>query len=315
MNIGFHSNQLGLRGTEIALYEYAYYAREYLDVHPYIISDKNANLDALEKFANTFPVLLYDNFSEVTKLVDSNNLTAIYYQKSGEFDHKLVPNAHNLVHAVFQKKQPHGEKYAYISKWLADSMQWPHYVPYIVDITKHIHEWNLREYLNIPTDAFVFGYHGGRDSFNIPWVKEAVQRVVNTRSDCYFVFMNGEPFGEPSDRILFLEGTHDMTKKVAFINTCDAMLHARNGGESFGLCVAEFSSLNKPVLTTTWASVALNDLAHIDMLGNKSILYTPDSILTILTNIQKSDVVGKDWNAYIKYDSETVMKKFKETFL
>lgn len=315
MKIGFHSNQLGLRGTEVALYEYAYYAREYLNITPYIISDKNANLDALEKFSNTFSVLLYNHFSEVTKFVEVNKLDAIYYQKAGEFDNKVVPNAENLVHAVFQKKQPHGQKYAYISKWLANAMEWPHYVPYIVDITKHLHDMDLRDCLSIPKTSFVFGYHGGKDSFNIPWVKDAVQNVVNIRSDCHFIFMNVEPFGEPHSNIIFLEGTHDMQKKVAFINTCDAMLHARNGGESFGLSVAEFSSLNKPVLTTTWANVPLNDLAHIDMLGNKSILYTPDSLQNILQNIQHSDVKNTDWNAYLNYSSEKVMDKFKQVFL
>lgn len=315
MNIGFHSNQLGLRGTEVALYDYAWYAREYLNVHPIIISDKHANLDALDKFQSVFEVRLYNTFEEITKLVDQKKLDAIYYQKSGEFDGKLVSNARNLVHAVFQKKDPHGEKYAYISKWLATAMEWSSYVPYIVDITKHIHHINLREYLNIPATSFVYGYHGGRDSFNIPWVKSAVQTVVNNRSDCYFIFMNVDPFGEPNDRIIFLEGTYDMEKKVAFINTCDAMLHARNGGESFGLSVAEFSSLNKPVLTTTWANVPLNDLAHVDMLGNKSILYTPDTILEILKNLQHSDVRNREWNAYMKYNSEDVMKQFQQVFL
>lgn len=315
MRIAFHSNQLGLRGTEIALYEYAYYARQYLNVDPIIVSDINSNLDALGKFKKEFPVHLYNNFGELPSMIDKLNIDAVYYQKAGTNDGKLVPNAKNLVHAVFQFKEPHGDKYAYISEWLAKHMGWQYHVPYIVDITKHAHDINLREHLNIPKDAFVFGYHGGKDSFNISWVKDAVLKVSQIRNDVYFLFMNVDVFGEEQKNIIFLEGTHDMTEKVAFINSCDAMLHARNGGESFGLSVAEFSSFNKPVLTTTWCSAPLNDLAHIDMLGDKSILYGPDTILSILTNIQRSDVVGKDWNAYIRYDSESVMNKFKNVFL
>lgn len=315
MKIAFHSNQLGLRGTEVALYEYAYYGRQYLNIEPIIISDANANLDALYKFKQQFPVYLYNNFSEVTSLVDQLKIDAVYYQKAGINDGKLVSNAKNLVHAVFQFKDPHGERYAYISEWLAKHMGWPHHVPYIVDITKYTHDMNLRDTLNIPKTAFVFGYHGGRDSFNIPWVKEAVLKTTQSRSDVYFLFMNVDAFGEERDNIIFLQGTHDMTEKVAFINTCDAMLHGRNGGESFGLSVAEFSSFNKPVLTTTWCSVGLNDLAHIDMLGQKTILYGPETILSILTNIQHSDIVNQDWNAYLQYDAESVMTKFKETFL
>lgn len=315
MKLAFHSNQLGLRGTEVALYDYAYYGREYLNIEPVIISDANANLDAIEKFKSQFPVYLYNTFNDVTPLVDNLGIDAVYYQKSGQFDGKVVPNAKNLVHAVFQFREPHGERYAYISDWLARSMSWEHSVPYIVDILKYKHGVDLREYLNIPRTSFVFGYHGGRDSFNIPWVKEAVIKTARERSDVYFVFMNVDTFGEECDNIIFLQGTHDMTEKIAFINTCDAMIHARNGGESFGLSIAEFSSLNKPVLTTNWCSVALNDLAHIDMLGDKGIIYSPDTINTILLNLQKSDVVGKDWNAYGKFNSEVVMTQFKKVFL
>jgi hypothetical protein len=315
MNIAFHSNQLGLRGTEVALYEYAYYAREFLNVMPIIISDKNANLDALEKFQKEFPVHLYDTFTEVTPLVDQLKIDAVYYQKAGSFDGKLVPNARNLVHAVFQMKEPHGDKYAYISEWLANHMGWEHYVPYMVNITTHAHNIDLRESLNISKDKIVFGYHGGRDSFNIPWVKQYVMEVAQERSDCVFLFMNVEPFGIELNNVMFLQGTHDMVEKVAFINTCDAMLHARNGGESFGLSVAEFSSLNKPVITTDWCSVGLNDLAHIQMLGDKAILYTPHSLKSILLNLQKSDIIGKDWNAYTNYTPYNIIQQFSKVFL
>jgi len=315
INIGFHSNQLGLRGTEVALYDYAYYCREFLNVNPIILSDRNANLDALEKFQNEFDVQLYNDFSEVTSLVDKFHLEYVYYQKAGMFDGKLVPNAKNLVHTVFQFREPHGEKYAYISKWLAHKMNWDLYVPYIVDIKKYQHDVDLREYLGIPNTAFVFGYHGGRDSFNISWVKDTVLKVAKNRKDIYFVFMNIDSFGEEQENIIFLQGTHDIREKIAFINTCDGMLHARNGGESFGASIAEFSSLNKPVLTTDWCSVALNDLAHIDMLGNKAILYNPQTLEGILTNIQKSDVIDKDWNAYEIYKPATVINQFSKVFL
>ena len=42
---------------------------------------------------------------------------------------------------------------------------------------------------------------------------------------------------------------HTYSEKEAFYRTCDAMLHARRDGETFGLAVAEFSVRNKPVIT------------------------------------------------------------------
>ena len=52
-----------------------------------------------------------------------------------------------------------------------------------------------------------------------------------------------------NNKIIFLSGTFDQKKKAKFINTCDAMIHARSVGESFGSSCAEFAIKNKPILT------------------------------------------------------------------
>ena len=38
-------------------------------------------------------------------------------------------------------------------------------------------------------------------------------------------------------------------EKSRFLYACDAMIHARADGETFGMAVAEFSVHNRPVLT------------------------------------------------------------------
>jgi len=317
MKIAFHSNQLGVRGIEVALYDYALYNRELLGNKSVIISDANADLAAYDKFKNQFEVFLYNDFSEVEQYVNRNNIDVVYYQKSGQYDGKLVANVKNVVHSVFQFYQPHGEVYSYISEWLANQMGGPtqSYVPYIVDILKYDHNEDYREFLNIPKDAIVFGYYGGPDSFNIDFAKKAVIDVARTNKNVYFVFMNSIPFcDEPN--VLFLEGTTDFHKKIGFINTCDACIHARNGGESFGLTVAEFSSKNKPVITTSYCTVALNDLAHLHMLGDKAVLYNNYSdLVEVLTNFKSLIDTNKDWNAYEQFTPTKVMEKFKNTFL
>ena len=63
-NIAFHSNQLGIRGTDVALYDYAHYNETILKNKSFIISDKNNDLQALKKFEDRFDVFLYDNFEE-----------------------------------------------------------------------------------------------------------------------------------------------------------------------------------------------------------------------------------------------------------
>ena len=51
------------------------------------------------------------------------------------------------------------------------------------------------------------------------------------------------------------------------------MIHARQGGESFGLAIAEFSSFNKPVLTSSIHHDEGKARFHIDTLGEKVRVY------------------------------------------
>jgi hypothetical protein len=189
------------------------------------------------------------------------------------------------------------------------------YVPYLVDILRYDHNSDYREYLGIPKDATVFGYYGGSDSFNIDFAKKAVIDVAKLRKDIYFIFMNVDAFcDEPN--VMFLQGTSDLDKKIGFINTCNACIHARNGGESFGLTVAEFSIKNKPIITTTHCTAELNDLAHIEMLGDKAVLYSDyNTLVQILTNFKDIHNSKEDWNAYSVYSPEVVMQQFKNVFL
>jgi hypothetical protein len=318
MKIAFHSNQLGVRGTEIALYEYAFYNREILGNKSIIVSDRNQDMSAYEKFNREFEVILYDRFEEVIPILHSKRIDVAYFQKSGQYDGKLIPDIKNVVHSIFQFKQPHGDVYSYISHWLSEKMsggEFP-YVPYMVDILKHDHQMNYRDFFGIPKDAFVFGYYGGPTSFNIEFAKRAVIDVAEKYKDIYFIFMNSVPFCDGMDNVIFLDATTDMEKKIGFINTCDACLHARNGGESFGLTVAEFSIKNKPVFTTTYCTDPLCDGAHIEMLGDKSVLYSDyDDLVYKLLNAKEVVHSKNDWNAYSEYTPDNVMNIFKNVFL
>jgi hypothetical protein len=57
-------------------------------------------------------------------------------------------------------------------------------------------------------------------------------------------------------------------------------------------------------------------MAHIEMLGDKAVLYNNyEELVGILTNF--SDIKNKriDWNAYSQYSPEQVMQQFKKIFL
>jgi hypothetical protein len=119
--------------------------------------------------------------------------------------------------------------------------------------------------------------------------------------------MNTNKFYEHS-RIIYLDYNLDLIYKVKFINTCDAMIHSRAMGETFGLSIAEFSFKNKPIITCP-----CGDLEHIKILGDKAIQYTTkEQLLDIFKNIKQIINSRTDWNAYQLYSPEYVMNLFKK---
>jgi hypothetical protein len=306
LKIAFHSNQLGIRGTEVALYDYALGNRDILGNESIIISDANADLTSLDKFKTQFPVYLYNDFSEVESIIYNENIDAIYWIKAGFNDGKLVNNAKNLVHSVFKHNDVHGDVYAYVSEWLSDEMsngELP-YVPHMVNLPKH--NLDYREPFGLK-DKFIIGWYGG-DNFELPFSKQAVIDVAKERDDVVFLFMNCTPFTSESN-IYFIKGTTNLDEKVAFINTCDVMIHSRERGETFGLTVAEFSTFGKPIITYSNSP----ERNHINILGDNGIYYTNyNDLYKILSEIDSS---VKGYNCYTDFTPEKVMNKFKEVFL
>ena len=52
-----------------------------------------------------------------------------------------------------------------------------------------------------------------------------------------YLFMNTCPFTDRHERIIHLPKNVSLTYKTAFINPCNAMLHAGGKGETFGLAI------------------------------------------------------------------------------
>jgi hypothetical protein len=261
LKIAFHSNQLGIRGTEVALYDYALGNRDILGNESIIISDANADLTSLDKFKTQFPVYLYNDFSEVESVIYNEGIDAVYWIKAGFNDGKLVNNAKNLVHSVFKHNDVHGDVYAYVSEWLSDEMsngELP-YVPHMVNLPKH--NLDYREPFGLK-DKFIIGWYGG-DNFELPFSKQAAIEPIKERDDVVFLFMNCTQFTSESN-IYFIKGTTNLDEKVAFINTCDAMIHSRERGETVGLTVAEFSTFAKPIITYSNSP----ERNHINILGD-----------------------------------------------
>lgn len=316
MKIGFHTNGLSLRGTEIALYDYAHHNQNLLGNESVVFYRKNNAVEktVLEKFSKQFKLYPYDGRQELNRLIEREGIDLTYFIKSGERDDAICESSPALIHAVFPTKveEFHGDKYAFVSQWLSkeySNNQVP-FVPHMIELPDN--NDNLRNELNITENATVLGWYGGSDSFNLDFVKKAVVAAIEKRSDLYFLFMNMEPFAK-HEKLLFLPGNSDMTYKVKFINTCDGMLHARGIGESFGLACGEFSIKGKPVITYAMSP----QRSHIEILGDKAILYKGKKDLAeIFQNFSRNTQKEKDWDAYSRnFCAKEVMRKFKDVFI
>lgn len=321
MKIAFHSNDMCVRGASVAMYDYADYNETILGNNSICLYDKNGKHNdglGLQKFEKRFDVFAYDHWSEVAPFIARNNIDILYMIKGGEWDGKLVDNCKTCIHAVFQNNQPHGDVYAYVSEWLSKKMsngKLP-FVPHIVQ-KWHIDPYrpvSLYQELGIPYDAFVFGRYGGATEFDIPEVKEYIKQVVNTRDDIYFLFMNTNKFYDHK-QIVHVPATTDMEYKARFTNTCDAMIHARRMGESFGLAICEFLAAGKPVFAFAGGA----DQHHVDLLKNTGNLYTSINDLNNLIagfNPLKEYARCSEYRKIVEpFLPDNVMRKFKEVFI
>jgi hypothetical protein len=307
-----------LRGTTVALYDYARFNQSLLKNESIIFADKNDDLSDRARFEAKFPVFYYEQASEIDQMVRRENVDAVYWLKEWRNDGLLSKTAKNLVHCISGGYDPHGDVYAYISKWSADfySGGKAPYVPLIVDLPAV--RGDLRVELDIPATAIVFGRHGGASQFSIRFVRHAVIKTARRRKDIYFLFLNTNRFNRRwphrnLKNIIYLPPTVYPERKVSFINTCDAMLHGREQGEAFGLAVAEFLHQDKPVIT--WDSCI--ERAHVaDILQDRAILYRSyEDVYRILNEFRPTFANGAYKARVLEFRPEPVMDTFRKVFL
>ncbi|POS01121.1 hypothetical protein Q361_11467 [Flavobacterium croceum DSM 17960] len=319
MKILFHENQLSYRGTSKALYDYAHYNEQILNNESIILynkSNENNFDEAVKKFKNRFKVIEYNEIKEIDKIIEKEKVDLFYAIKYGYNDNIISKNCKTAIHTVFKCYEPHGDVYSYVSKWLSKLMtnSDSNYVPHIIDLPNH--NFDLRSELNIPNDAIVFGRHGGAETFDIKFVQEVIKNFSRTKKKVYFLFLGTNSFVKrnifrPYKNIIFLSSTIDEHYKLKFINTCDAYIHARVQGESFGIAIGEFSIKNKPIIT--WG--LSDEKAHLEILQDKAIIYNNSKeLINILENFEPS--TKQIWDMYSEeFSPKNVMKKFKEIFI
>jgi hypothetical protein len=109
--------------------------------------------------------------------------------------------------------------------------------------------------------------------------------------------------------VIFLQGTYDLQEKSAFVNACDAMIHARYGGETFGLAISEFALENKPIITFGDSG----ERSHIEIMGERGIYYNnSDELELIFTNLKSYIKYDDYYLPYLQFSPEIIMDKFNK---
>ena len=302
LKVGFYLRELNFRGIANSIYIYARNNQKILKNKSIIFYNSTASdnrPEAIKEFKRKFKTIKVSSLDELERINKNLKLDYIYFQRDGAID-QIVNNSKNIIHAVFPQNifQYHGSNYAFISKWLSKTCsnnKFP-FAPLPVQLIEN--NQNLRVKLKIPKNAKVFGYHGGETSFDLVFVKDVIKKMVKQNKDIYFLFMNiGKFFNHK--RVIFIKGTFNQTQKVKFINSCDAMLHARSLGESFGLSCAEFAVKNKPIFSYGFG----RQRAHFEICKNNIIPY-----------YSYKDLNSKilNFNKYKKHNSNNLKNKLSE---
>ncbi|MCJ7933549.1 MAG: hypothetical protein MUW56_07900 [Chryseobacterium sp.] len=273
--------------------------------------------EAIEKFEKRFNVFAYNDIQQRDDFIRQSNADLFYAIKAGQRESDAPTDLiRTAIHAVFKYNEPYGDVYAYVSEWLAETMSGGAlpFVPHIVDLPDV--KGDLREEFNIPKDAVVFARYGGAETFDIDFVKDVVKKAALKNKNIYFIFMGTDEFVKRNffrsyKNVIFLPPTTNIERKVKFINTSDAFLHARFQGESFGIAVGEFSIKNKPIIT--WSGS--DEKSHLQILGSKAATYSDKAELYhILMNFSPDP--SQQWDCYSElFNPEVIMKKFEEVFI
>lgn len=347
-NIAFFMRHFTGRGVEQSIFDYAHYNEKILGNKTFIFcftpERQAAFQNELEfsterikydQFKDRFgQIIELNDFAEMQTYISLLNLHFFYTQVHGReetiyrFEDKAFwGDCKTIKHCVFHTKVPQADFNISISQFLnlGHDTDLP-VVPYMVPFADHHKEEvekmgdlnNMRKELGIPEDAIVFGRYGAYDQFNIPIAHNMVLHTVSQEkhSNIYFIFMNTAPLFSEIGRdfyhpnIRYLPFSNNIQDKIRFINSCDAMIHARKAGETFGLAVAEFSIMNKPIITSYQG-----DVEHLLILKEKALVYANDKHLYyIFTHFRELVAWNKEgkWDAYADYIPEKVMKIFDQ---
>ncbi len=325
--VAFFCKHFGERGTERTTYDYADFNEKILGNISYIICfnesvirDKKyiSSKDFVKKkYLNRFEVFEINNIYEIKDILIAKKINYFYVQSHGFYrdifkfnDLRIWGNCQTIYHCAFGPMVRQGSSIRCIVGGFLNK-RFSKNLPILPPIVRPFQfQGDFKSDLNIPEDAIVIGRHGAKETFDINFVKEIIKKFLEYDEKIYFLFLNTKKFITHKNVFYFKNLNDNEVSK--FIGTCDAMIHGRSDGETFGLAVAEFSVANKPVITYSESK----DREHLGILKEKAILYkNKDDLIEIFNSIRKILKKKESWNAYKDFEPKKIMNIFDKVCL
>jgi len=329
MKILLHTNSLNERGTTVAVLDYARILKD-LGHEPVIgfdASEPTNNEKIISDADQQYELSGYLNFSErVTEWKKSCDVA--YFIKYGHNDGKLIPGIQNIVHAVFQSYDPHGDRYIYVSEWLAQRMRISNlrsifrlspraldslrkdtfdYLPHVVKLPEV--EKTMRENWSFPPDARIGGRHGGFDTFDITWVHRVIVEMLEEDANLYFVFVNTRKFLE-HPRVKYLPTLTTRIETSSYLHSLDFYLHARARGETFGLSLMEAMNCKIPVYS--YSGGVDQNHSHILRHSLCSQFKYADELKEKISNIMDYKDTDRNYMLTKQFSEENISMRWEE---
>ena len=262
-----HLNDLTLGGTEkMVQIHLSHFVKDNTFNHylAYRSQGDKAREEYFKEILGSEKLLCYDSHSTLLNIIRDKKPFILHRYSAGIPEFPFVKEIkehtkHFVSTSVFGNQDDTIDisKVIYVSKhvqWMAGQQDSENHYVVRNPIEAPYSTENLREELNIPQDAFVFG-RIGRDDKNIydPINIEAYAKVAN--SNTYFVIVN------PSNRCRsdikrlniknarFIEPTISEVRLSQFYNTLDVLAHARKDGECNPANVWEAFAHGKPAIS------------------------------------------------------------------
>ena len=326
-NVGFFCKHFGERGTEKTTYDYADFNEKILGNNSYIICfseeiiRKNKYISSKnfvkQKYLNRFKVFEINNISDVKEIILKQKIDYFYVQSHGfcrdifKFgDSRIWGDCKTIYHCAFGPMARQGSSLRCVVGGFLNT-RFKKSLPVLPPIVRPFqYQGDFKSDLMIPKKATVIGRHGGRETFDIDFVKEVIKKVLKSDKNIYFLFLNTANF-ITHDRVFYFENLTD-NEVAKFIGTCDAMIHGRFDGETFGLAVAEFSVANKPIITYSNS----RDKEHLRILKDNALLYkNKEDLIEIFYSIRSILKTKKNWNSYKDFEPDKIINRFDKICL